>query len=172
MRKFVDNNKDIWTLSIDVGAIKRCVKLMGQNPLDLVKEGKTGFLGLLAKLDDIIWCVDVLWCICKPEADTRNLSDEEFAARFDGDILVEARNELAKAFADFFPEGRQREAMLATIAKMSQIQTKLLEKIDPEIEKFKALDPNLLANAAYDSLMNGQAVSESTPATSVSANST
>lgn len=166
MRKFVDTTGEIWLLSVDVGVIKRCVALMGQNPLDLVKEGKAGFLGLLEKLGDEIWCCDLLWCLCKPNADKLGLTDEQFAGRLSGDVLAEARIALSQAFADFFPEGRQREAMLTTIQKMSQIQEKLIERAGPEIEKLKQLDPSLLANDVYDSLMSGLASSELTPATS------
>jgi len=73
MKTFNDNAGRTWTVAINVECIKRVKTLLSVNLLDAI-EGK-----LIEQLvsDPVLLC-DVIYAICKPEADTKEVSDEEF----------------------------------------------------------------------------------------------
>jgi len=73
MKTFTDNGGHTWTVAINVDAIKRVRSLLKNDLLEAV-EGK-----LIERLrDDPILLCDVIYVLCKPEADAANISDEQF----------------------------------------------------------------------------------------------
>jgi len=82
MRSFKDNEGRQWSVDINVAAIKRVRGLTGTDLMQVI-EGT-----LIEKLicDPVLLC-DVVYAICKPEADTRNVSDEEFGKAMAGDAI-------------------------------------------------------------------------------------
>ena len=73
MRTFTDNTGRAWTIAINVDAIKRVKALAKVNLLEAV-EGK-----LIERLvsDPVLLC-DVVYTLCKPQADQLDVSDEDF----------------------------------------------------------------------------------------------
>jgi hypothetical protein len=51
---------------------------------------------------------DVLFAICKPQADQQNVDDESFAEGLAGDSIDEACKALVDALVSYFPESRRR----------------------------------------------------------------
>jgi hypothetical protein len=82
MRTFNDNAARSWTVQINVDAIKRVRDLVKVNLLEVV-EGK-----LIEQLvsDPILLC-DVIYAVCKPEADAKSVTDVDFGKAMAGDAI-------------------------------------------------------------------------------------
>jgi hypothetical protein len=159
---FTDAKGQSWLIDFTVDELKRCKKMLEHNPLDLFDQEMT----FAIKLADPEYLVDLLWVVLLPTIEEKKLTPESFARLFKGDSLLQARRALAVAIANFFQEAQRREAALAMVRKVIGIEAAILAKLDPLTEAVNSLDESQLASAAYDSLMNGQESSESTPAPS------
>lgn len=103
MRTFTDNAGRTWTIAINVDAIKRVRGLAGVNLLEVV-EGT-----LIERLirDPVLLC-DVVYAVCKPEADTRNVSDQDFGRAMAGDAIEHATRALLEELVGFSPSRQSR----------------------------------------------------------------
>ena len=134
MKTFTDTAGRTWTVAVHVDSIKRVKSLLDVNLLDAV-EGK-----LLEKLvaDPVLLC-DILYCLCKPQADAQGVSDEDFGRAMAGDAVEAATTALLEELADFFPA--QRRALLRkALGKLRALETLALsaagERLDsPELEE-------------------------------------
>ena len=133
MKTFKDNAGRTWTLGIDVAAIKRVRSLLDVDLMTAV-EGK-----LLERLvsDPVLLC-DVIYCVCKPEADADGVSDEEFGRAMAGDAGDHATTALLEELVDFFPQARRR-LLAKALGKLKTLEARALEvaemKLDsPELE--------------------------------------
>ena len=93
MKSFTDNAGRLWTLAVNVAAIKRVraicdVDLNSIVELDAKNNPTAKLLERLST--DPVLLVDVLYAVCKPEADSKNISDEEFGAAMAGDTVDHA----------------------------------------------------------------------------------
>ena len=57
--------------------------------------------------DPILLC-DVVYVLCKPEADQQNVTDEQFGQAMAGDAIEHATTALLEELVDFFPLARRR----------------------------------------------------------------
>lgn len=103
MKQFTDNAGRTWTIAINVSAIKRVRDLLKIDLLEIV-EG-----ALLERLirDPVLLC-DVVYVVCKPEADTQGVDDEDFGRALAGDAIERATVALLEDLADFSPSPRDR----------------------------------------------------------------
>lgn len=111
MKCFHDSAGRSWTLSVNVGTIKRVRALCNINLLDVIKlnEKQEVDMALLEQLSsDPVLLVDVLYAVCKEDADKQNISDEDFGRAMAGDAITEATNALIQDLVDFFPETKRR----------------------------------------------------------------
>ena len=146
MKCFKDNQNRTWTIVVNVAAVKRVRSLLEINLLDVVKLDKDDKpnVELLEKLaeDPVLLC-DVIYCICKPDADAQNISDEDFGMAMGGDAIEHATTALLEELVDFFPEAKRlvlRKLMNAGEKVKIQMEKALkLEldnpKLDRELEK-------------------------------------
>ena len=166
MKSFTDNTGRAWMLAVTVGTIKRVRALCGVDLANIItlEPGKQPKVDLLERLaTDPVLLVDVLYAVCKPEADAKNITDEEFGRAMAGDAIELATAALLDEVIDFFPEAKRqvfRKILNATRrfeVKSKQALTELLT--DPE------LDGKI--DAALEQLMNSSSASpessESTP---------
>jgi hypothetical protein len=132
MKTFTDNAGRTWTVAINVECIKRVKTLLSVNLLDAI-EGK-----LIEQLvsDPILLC-DVIFAICKPEADTKEISDEEFGRAMAGDAIDNATTALLEELVDFFPSGK-RQVLAKALAKLKTFQSKAVETASKRLD-----DPRL-----------------------------
>jgi len=157
VKTFTDNAGRTWTVTINVDAIKRVRTLVQVNLLDVLDDG----CKLLAELhDDPVLLVDVLYCICKPEADAQNVTDEEFGRAMSGDAILQASTALLEELSDFFPNARQRAAMKELLKKTETVVERLLDHAETTIEE---LDPESVAQTAIASFGNSPESSVSIP---------
>ena len=89
MKSFTDNLGRTWTLVVNVATIKRVRALCGVdlNAIIEVEDGKPE-TRLLEKLStDPVLLVDVLYAVCQPECDRRQVTDEDFGSAMAGDAI-------------------------------------------------------------------------------------
>jgi hypothetical protein len=134
MKTFKDNAGRSWTIAINVAAIKRVKNLLNVNLMEAV-EGD-----LLEKLaiNPVLLC-DVIYAICKPEADAQNITDEQFGAAMAGDAIETATTALLEELIDFFPLAK-RQVLHKALKKLRAVETRAVEYAtakldDPELDK-------------------------------------
>jgi hypothetical protein len=120
MKTFADNAARTWAITVNVAAIKRVRELLAVNILEIA-DSKGKLLERLVE-DPCLLC-DVLWCLVKPEAEAKGISDEEFGRALGGDALDQATDALLTEIADFFPRSR-REVLRRILKKLSTLQDK------------------------------------------------
>lgn len=161
MRTFNDNAARGWTVQVNVDAVKRVRDLAQVNLLEVV-EGK-----LLERLisDPILLC-DVIYCLCKPEADARSVSDVDFGRAMGGDAIDGATTALLEELVDFFPQAKRR-VLAKAMAKLRKLQAAALAAVEtrldsPELDRQMALRLAQLENSSGSAPES----SDSTPAPS------
>lgn len=141
MKSFTDNTGRNWTLAVTVGTIKRVRALCNVDLANIItiEPGKNPQMDLLERLaSDPVLLVDVLYAVCKEEADNRKVSDEEFGRSMAGDAIELATAALLDEIIDFFPEAKRRvfQKILSVTrrfeAKSKTALTELLN--DPELD--------------------------------------
>ncbi len=121
MKTFKDRNEKSWTVDINVRTVKRVKSMLEVNLLEAL-EGK-----LITKLaaDPILLC-DVIYVICKPEADEAKITDEQFGAAMAGDAIESATEALLAELVDFFPQAKRR-ALRKALEKYKKVQELAVE---------------------------------------------
>ncbi len=149
MRSFKDNQGRQWSVEINVTAIKRVRGLTGEDLMQVI-EGT-----LIEKLirDPVLLC-DVVYAICKPEADAKNVSDEEFGRAMAGDVIEAATTAVLEELVGFCPSPRDR----ANLGRVLQATRKVMDRARDLVEK--KLDSGELDRLA-DRLLSGEATAGS-----------
>ena len=143
MRTFTDNAGRTWTVAINVAAIKRVRGLIN---VDLYKLVDDGFQALAKLVADPVQLADVLFCLCKDEADAKQISDEDFGRALAGDAITLAADAFVEELIDFFPDARARAGLRKVIDAGKKVRERLLthaetllERVDPEVEANKLI---------------------------------
>jgi hypothetical protein len=128
MHTFQDTQGRTWTVTINVDAIRRVRALLDINLLEAI-EGK-----LLERLitDPVLLC-DILFALVQPEAQARNVSDEDFGRALGGDVLDHATTALLEELVDFFPSGK-RTLFRRALDKLKQLEALALETATRRLE--------------------------------------
>ena len=91
---------------------------------------------------DPVLLVDVLYCVCKPQADEAGITDEEFGSAMGGDAIDHATSAFLEALVDFFPKPRReilergiqiRQAVEGRVMKVAK--EKIAELSDEKIDE-------------------------------------
>jgi len=132
MQQFTDSQGRTWSVVVNVSAVKRVRDLLG---VDLLGVANGELLSRLA--DDPCLLVDVLFVLCKPEADAKGVMDEDFGRGMVGRVLDEASSALMKELLDFFPSAQRAKALGKMAGKIAEQQAALsqaAEAIRPLVE--------------------------------------
>lgn len=126
MRQFKDNAGRTWTVDINVATLKRVRGLTGVDLMQVI-EGT-----LIEKFirDPVLLC-DVVYAVCKPEADSAKVSDEEFGKAMAGDAIEAATGALLDELISFCPSPRDR----ANLGRVLQATNRVMEKARDVTEK-------------------------------------
>ena len=158
MKIFKDNADRTWTVTVNVDAIKRVRSLLSIDLMEAV-EGK-----LIERLigDPVLLC-DVIYSVCKEDADAKGITDEEFGRAMAGDAIELATTALLEELVDFFPQGK-RQLLRKALAKLETLQETMLAVVSERLDS-PELDAQLLAELRKlgDSSGDSPASSESTP---------
>jgi hypothetical protein len=141
MHSFVDNSRRTWEVAINVAAVKRIRGLLG---IDLYALVDDGFKSLSKLVSDPVTLADVLYCLCKEQANKQSISDEDFGRALAGDAITHAADAFVEELIDFFPDARARASLRKAIEagktvrdKVLSHAEKILDSIDPETEAKK-----------------------------------
>lgn len=129
MKLFKDNTGREWTVAVNVAAIKRVRSLLDVNLLEVI-EGK-----LLERLvRDPILLVDVIYALCKPDADAAGITDEQFGTAMAGDAIDAATKAILEELVDFSPSQRDRTRATKVMATFWRVIDKVQEKLDAKAD--------------------------------------
>jgi len=141
MHSFVDNSRRTWEIAINVAAVKWIRGLLG---IDLYALVDDGFKSLSKLVSDPVTLADVLYCLCKDQAERQSITDEDFGRALAGDVITQAADAFVEELIDFFPDARARgslrkaiEAGKAVRDKILNHAEKILDSINPETEAQK-----------------------------------
>lgn len=141
---------------VNVATIKRVRALcdVDLNSIIEVEDGKP-VTRLLERLStDPVLLVDVLYAVCKPECDQKNISDEEFGSAMAGDAVEHATSALLDEVIDFFPEAKRLafKKILSASRRFAQTaksrltelmaDSALEDKLVSELERLNGLSQN------------------------------
>jgi len=102
VRTFKDTEAREWTVKITVSTVKRVRDLIGVDLMDTVKAE------LIQEMHrDPVLLASVIFAVCKPQADERGLTVEQFDDAMGGDVVQDASNAFFEALIDFFPAPRR-----------------------------------------------------------------
>lgn len=157
MRTFQDSAGRTWTVAVNVDAVKRVRDLLKEDLLDIEQT-------LPRLLVDPILLCDVVYYVCKPQADAQQVSDVDFARAMAGGTIAQAKAALVEELVDFFPEPSQQEMLRLAIAKYGDLAERTKELIKARLNS-PALTREIEAalSAVGDSFTNSQGSSASTP---------
>ncbi len=129
MRTFTDNAGRTWTVAINVDAIKRVRDLLSVDLLEIL-DGK-----LIEKLirDPVLLC-DVVYAVCKPEADAKSVSDEEFGRAMAGDAIEHATKALLEDLVGFSPSPRDRANLQRVLATTWNVMDRARDLVEKRLE--------------------------------------
>jgi len=139
MQKFVDRAGRIWIVDIDNTTLRRVKTLTGVHLLEAI-DGD-----LITRLStDPLLLGDVLFAICKPQADQQQITDEAFGEGLAGNSIDDATGALLEALINYFPESRRRLLRKAA-EKQKLIETRGISAIEKRLD-----DPNLVERIVED----------------------
>ena len=129
MRSFKDNEGREWTVLIEIDTIRR---VRSEHGIDLAQTIRDQ--SILERLsDDVVLLCDVLYSICRPQADNRKLTAEDFGRALYGDAIASATEAFMGGIIDFFPpEKRRLLQQVADAGKNSEaeVMTTIQKAID------------------------------------------
>ena len=133
MKTFVDKQNRSWEVSLTVGSAKRVRDLLGVNLL----EPEAGEPPLVTRIgtDEMLLC-DIIYCICKPQADKLDLTDEQFGELLCGDVILAAQEAFYAEMLDFFHQ-RGRMDRATAIRKQMEVIRLSVARAEKEIGKFE-----------------------------------
>ena len=157
MHTFADKTGRPWVLVLDTDTIRRVRDLL---KINIAVEAANGSLFDRLELDPVL-LADVLFAICKPQADAAKISSEDFGRALAGDVIEHATAALIEELLDFFPQDRRSvlRAMLSTGQAVQKAARKQL------CDAMAAVDPTQSAMKLFGAgSTNLPASSGSTPA--------
>jgi hypothetical protein len=157
MKTFKDTADRMWTVQINVDAVKRVRDALGIN---LTKAVDDGFKLLAEIVEDPIRLVDVLFVLCQEQAEKQGVTDVDFGRSMSGDAIMQAAEAFIEALTGFFPNARSRAMLTALLGKGRKVRDLMMDKAELQI---KALDPKKLASTLKVSSGISRASAASTP---------
>ncbi len=158
MKTFTDNAGRTWTVAINVDAIKRVRDLLSVDLLEIL-DGN-----LIERLyrDPVLLC-DVVYAACKPEADAKGVSDEDFGRAMAGDAIEQATKALLEDLVDFSPSPRDRANLQRVLETTWNVMDKARDLMEARLATVNA--DEIVAQALATSGSSSGSVPES-PASS------
>ena len=174
MRTFRDNAGRNWNLALNVWTVKAVRDLLGVDLLDLGADRPAGHEKnlLLRLIGDPVLLVDVVYVLCKDQADAAGVTDEQFGRAMAGDVIDQATKGFLEDLADFTPSPRDRARARKVIDATWTVIDRAQDLLDARAEKelsaatTAALDAMKAASANIpgDSSTSSPDSSESIPA--------
>ena len=129
MKTFTDNAGRTWTIQVNVDAMKRVKSLLSVDLMEAV-DGKL----LPRMLDEPILLCDIIYALCKPQADAASITDEDFGRAMAGDAIDLATQSLLEELVDFFPQ-RRRALLTKVLEKLRKLDSLTLATVADRLDK-------------------------------------
>jgi hypothetical protein len=136
MSRFVDNAQRTWSLDLNVTLLRQIKQDLD---VDLYRLDDQSMLMRLAS--DPFLLAEVLYLVCREQAESQGVSPESFGTGLAGDAIDAASTALLEAIADFFPNPR-KQLVRGVIAKLKDLDQAMLDQAAAELE---AIDIQTLA---------------------------
>lgn len=162
MKAFKDIQGHEWQVTVSVTAIKRVKGLTGVDLLEVL-DGS-----LIQRLiGDPVLLVDVLYAVCKPQADERSITDEQFGEAMAGDAIDTATAALLDEIVSFCPSPRDRANLGRILKAANEVMDKARDRIEAKLNsgELERAAEEALRQTLGDSSGDAPASSESIPAT-------
>jgi len=156
MKTFTDNAGRDWVIEINVASLKRVKGLTGTDLIGLAVSMDTSVAERLAS-DPILLC-DVLYAVCKPQADERGVSDEEFGRAMAGDAIESATVALLEDIVGFCPSPRDRAALGRVLTAMRDARDKARDLVDQNLDRM--IEGGEIDRIVTDAMMEAEQVLE------------
>lgn len=143
MKQFTDAKGNAWSLTINISTVKRCLDLLGINLL----EPEKGDPPLLVRFTDEILLCDIIYCLCKDQADQKGITDEDFGKSLDGESILRASNAFYEELIHFFQSRGQNHRAISIQKQMETILASM-KRVEEEIQK---IDIEKQINTAFGS---------------------
>jgi len=147
MRSFKDSEGREWQVAINISSIKRVresLKLNGEN-IDLLAP-LVGTPPLITRLFiDLCLLVDVLYVLCRSQANERQLSDEDFGAAIAGEEAKAAYEAFFEELMDFFRKAGREEAAKITAGNLDLVRQEWDAEVQA-IERLTKMAPEAISN--------------------------
>ena len=128
MKTFTDNAGRSWDISVTVDAIKRVRSLLD---VDLMEAAAGKLIQQLA--DNPVLLCDVIYCIVKPQADEKEITDEAFGKAMAGDAIDQATSAFLEDLVNFFPIQR-REMLQKVLVKLKNLEAIAAEVVNKRLD--------------------------------------
>jgi len=157
MKNFKDSDGKVWNVLLTVGTAKR---VRDELDLDLVNAADGSAIEKL--IEDPILLFDVLYVICKAQAEKAGINNaEEWGMLIrDGDVIEEATAAFLEALTDFFPAPR-RAILTKALAKMKKLEAMGMEMMDKKLDSDEL--EQAMVKALGEKYTSAPEVSESIP---------
>lgn len=133
MHSFKDKAGKPWQVEITVGTNKVVKGLLGFSLYDLVDKGDQPLKPLAKFLEDPEQLVNLLYVLCKDQADQLSMTDEDFGRLFTGEVLGDATDAFVGELISFFPNPQVRQSLQKVVEKGREFGAKLVERMDREL---------------------------------------
>ena len=135
MKTFTDNKGRTWTLEVTVATVKRVrglCKVDLNSIVELDKNNKPSAELLERLSSDPVLLVDVLFAVCKPQADKLGITDEDVGESMAGDAIEHATTALLEEIIDFFPAAK-RLVMQKILSASRRFEAAARKKLEAEL---------------------------------------
>lgn len=149
MKPFKDTEGTEWLVKIDVATIKR---VRDTADVDLLSIGENPTLHAQLQ-NDPIFLVDLLYVVCRPQADERGITDVQFGERMAGDAIDAAVEAFLVELVNFFPKVK-RAPLEKAVEKAAAAQRIAMARATTEIDSLdvqKLLDEALTRGSSSTS---------------------
>jgi len=156
MKTFNDNSGRTWNVEVNVAAVKRVRSLTDANLLQVVDDPG----GLIERFirDPVLLC-DVVYAVCKPQADEREITDEEFGCAMAGDAIEHATAALLEELVSFSPSPRDRRNLGRVLEATRKVMDKARDLIETRLDSGEI-------DRAMERALEGLATPDETPSDS------
>jgi hypothetical protein len=127
MRQFKDSEGRSWDIKVTTNVIERAKSLINVDITDLYMETGSRVFA------DPVLLVNLLFVVCKDQAEKRELTDVQFGEAMFGDALQDGANALMESVADFFPSSK-RKMLDAQRLKAKELGEAAISKATAAIE--------------------------------------
>ncbi len=131
MESFKDTKGRIWVVSINVATIKQVRAVAGVDLLKVLEPDNT----LLEQLQtNPVTLCDVLYAVCKGQADELNLTDVEFLSAMAGDAIEHATTCVINGIVSFIASPKQRDVLRRAIEADRRLRAKGWDLVTSKVE--------------------------------------